>query len=82
MSLVGPRPIISEEIALNREPYNDYVSVNLGITGVWQISGRSGTTFDERVALDAHYVESQSMAMDAWIILLMFRVLLSTRGAR
>ena len=69
MSLVGPRPIVEAEV----EKYGDaavaYFAVRPGLTGAWQISGRSDTTYAERVRLDRQYVESRSFAGDIVIIM-------------
>lgn len=68
MSIVGPRPIVEAEI----EKYGDaslaYFAVRPGLTGAWQVSGRSDTTYDERVRLDRHYVEHRSFVGDLVII--------------
>ncbi|KPQ08984.1 MAG: galactosyltransferase ExoY [Rhodobacteraceae bacterium HLUCCA09] len=82
MSVVGPRPIIAEELPLYREHSGDYLSVRPGITGLWQVSGRSDTTFDERVALDARYVRERTLAGDVAIVVRTLGVLLSQKGAR
>jgi exopolysaccharide production protein ExoY len=82
MSVVGPRPIVAEELPLYREHMADYLSVRPGITGLWQVSGRSDTTFDERVALDARYVRERSLAGDLWIVLRTVGALLGQKGAR
>jgi exopolysaccharide production protein ExoY len=82
MSVVGPRPIIAEELPLYREHSRAYLSVRPGITGLWQVSGRSDTTFDERVALDARYVRERTLAGDVAIVFRTLGVLLSQKGAR
>lgn len=82
MAIVGPRPIVSEELPLYGDRVSAYLSVRPGITGLWQVSGRSDTTFPERVEMDARYVGSRSFAMDLWIILRTVGVLISQRGAR
>jgi len=82
MSVVGPRPIVTEELPLYREHVGDYLSVRPGVTGLWQVSGRSDTTFDERVEYDARYVRERSLAGDMAIVLRTVGVLVSQKGAR
>ncbi|MCJ2023421.1 sugar transferase [Methylobacterium sp. J-067] len=69
MSLVGPRPIVDAELEKYGDAASAYFAVRPGLTGAWQISGRSDTTYDERVRLDRQYVESRSFAGDIAIIL-------------
>lgn len=64
MSLVGPRPIVKEEIRNYHINIKDYYLVSPGITGVWQVNGRSDTTYDERVAMDTWYVRNWSVWLD------------------
>lgn len=81
MSLVGPRPIVSEEFPLYGDHCIDYMRTRPGLTGAWQISGRSDTSYQERVLLDAAYVQHWSFFRDLWIILRTVPAVLSTRGA-
>ena len=81
MSLVGPRPIVENEIAKYGEAYALYSRVKPGITGLWQVSGRSDTTYQERVALDQHYVYNWSVWLDIYIIVRTIPVMISGRGA-
>jgi lipopolysaccharide/colanic/teichoic acid biosynthesis glycosyltransferase len=81
MSIVGPRPIVADEAAYYGGNFADYISVRPGITGAWQVSGRSDTTFAERVALDVDYVTRWSFARDLSIVVRTVGVLLSRRGA-
>ena len=81
MSLVGPRPIVAEEMPRYGQLIADYVSVRPGITGLWQVSGRSDTTYSERVALDANYVHNWSFVKDIGIMVRTIPCLLSRRGA-
>ena len=71
MSLVGPRPIVAAEAEKYGNDFGYYLAVKPGLTGLWQTSGRSTLTYDERVALDRRYVENWSLARD-------FRILLRT----
>jgi undecaprenyl-phosphate galactose phosphotransferase len=81
MSLVGPRPIVADEMARYGEVLPLYLSVRPGLTGLWQTSGRSDCTYAERVALDEQYVRTWSLWNDMVIILRTIRVVLSGRGS-
>ncbi|WP_431312809.1 sugar transferase [Roseateles agri] len=82
MSLVGPRPITVGELPRYGRTRWHYLSVRPGITGLWQVSGRNNTSYEERVALDRRYVEQRSMAGDVGILLKTVRVVLLREGAR
>jgi len=81
MSLVGPRPIVDAEIEKYGDLYKLYVRVRPGMTGLWQVSGRSETTYDERVAFDAYYVRNWSVWLDIYLIARTLKVVLLGRGA-
>lgn len=68
MSVVGPRPVTVEEMHRYGKHQSEYLSVRPGITGAWQVSGRSALDFEERVAIDADYVENMSFFNDLAII--------------
>lgn len=68
MSLVGPRPIIEDEIPKYGHHYKLFSSVKPGMAGLWQVSGRSDTNYEERVALDIYYIQSWSLWMDLYIL--------------
>lgn len=68
MSLVGPRPISAYEILKYGESLEFYQRVRPGLTGLWQVSGRSDTTFDERISYDEYYVRNWSMWLDVYIL--------------
>ena len=78
MSLVGPRPIVKDEIVKYGTYINDFYLVPPGITGVWQVSGRSDTTYDERVQMDSWYVHNWSVWID--IVYLVKTVLAVVKG--
>jgi Undecaprenyl-phosphate galactose phosphotransferase WbaP len=82
MSLVGPRPLLRRELPKYSEPAMAlYEQVRPGITGLWQVNGRSHTTFEQRAAMDSWYVRNWSLWVD-WVILLKtVHVVLSGRGA-
>ena len=82
MSLVGPRPITVAELTRYGSVRWHYLSVRPGITGLWQVSGRNNTTYDERVALDRRYVEQRSFWVDVAILFKTLRVVALREGAR
>jgi len=82
MSIVGPRPIMTDQIELYGEHFHDYCALRPGITGLWQITGRNNCTFAERVRLDMEYARTWSVARDIRIILLTVPAVLAGKGAR
>jgi len=81
MSFVGPRPIVPPELA-KYGPYRDLLlAVPPGLTGMWQVSGRSSVSYDERVQLDMLYIERWSIILDLKILALTIPAVLSRRGA-
>jgi lipopolysaccharide/colanic/teichoic acid biosynthesis glycosyltransferase len=83
MSLVGPRPVVQAELTEHYGPAaSSYMAVRPGITGLWQISGRSDTSYAERVALDIRYVERFSLWFDLVILAKTVPAVLVRRGAR
>jgi lipopolysaccharide/colanic/teichoic acid biosynthesis glycosyltransferase len=81
MSLVGPRPAVPEEVAQYETWQKRRLEVMPGCTGLWQVMGRSNTSFDEMVRLDIYYAEHWSVALDLRIMLLTIPAILSGRGA-
>ena len=81
MSLVGPRPIVNEEIVRYRGAYRDYCKVRPGLTGLWQVSGRNDTGYAERITLDRSYVERWSFWLDLSIVARTVRVVIKSTGA-
>jgi len=81
MSLVGPRPIVDEEVIKYGEDYNRVFSNKPGLTGLWQISGRSDTKYHDRIAYDTYYLQNWSIWLDLWIIYKTFGVVISGKGA-
>jgi len=82
MSLVGPRPITVAELTRYGSVRWHYLSVRPGITGLWQVSGRNNTSYEERVALDRRYVEQRSVLGDVAILFKTVRVVVLREGAR
>ncbi len=68
MSLVGPRPILPEQIPLYGAAYSQYIRRLPGITGAWQIFGRNHVSFSDRVHLDEWYFKHWSFGLDLWIL--------------
>jgi len=81
MSLVGPRPIVEAEVSRYGDNFDLYKRVPGGVTGLWQVSGRSDTTYAERVSLDTFYIMNWSVWLDLCIIFRTFGVVLRSRGA-
>lgn len=88
MSLVGPRPYYPEELTIQQKNFpktkrlvQDVLSVKPGITGYWQVSGRSGVNFDKRIEMDAYYANNKNLFMDLSIILKTPLIMLTGSGA-
>ena len=81
MSLVGPRPIVEDELARYGEDVEYYLETKPGMTGLWQISGRNDTGYAERVYLDAWYAKNWSLWMDVVLLFKTVRVVLRNDGA-
>jgi len=82
LSVVGPRPVVEAEVQKflgTRAP--KILSVRPGITGIWQVSGRSDTSYQIRVYLDEHYVDKQSFWFDLWLVLKTIPSMLFSKGA-
>jgi Undecaprenyl-phosphate galactose phosphotransferase WbaP len=81
MSLVGPRPIVENEIEKYGDDFDLYSQVLPGLTGLWQVSGRSDLSYTERVWLDTHYVRNWSIWLDLVILVRTIWVVISGSGA-
>jgi Undecaprenyl-phosphate galactose phosphotransferase WbaP len=81
MSLIGPRPIVDAEIVKYDEVYALYKRVKPGMSGFWQVSGRSDASYDNRVAMDAYYVRNWSVWLDLVILARTVRCVVAGRGA-
>lgn len=82
LSVVGPRPVTEEEIQKYfGEKASKILSVRPGLTGIWQISGRSLLTFEERIRLEESYIEMQSLIFDLKIIFKTIPMIFISRGA-
>lgn len=69
MSLVGPRPYLPREIKDMGESFNEIIKVKPGLTGLWQVNGRSDTTFEDRLRIDKEYVQKKGMKLDTKIFI-------------
>jgi lipopolysaccharide/colanic/teichoic acid biosynthesis glycosyltransferase len=81
MSLVGPRPIVAAEVEKYGDFFRDYCLVKPGVTGLWQVSGRSELTYPQRVQLDRHYAHTWSLQGDVKILLRTFSSVVNQDGA-
>lgn len=82
MSLVGPRPIVDEEIYRYSHRFEAYKRVRPGVTGMWQVNGRSDTTYASRVKFDTFYVRNWSVPLDIGILFKTVAVVLKREGSR
>ena len=81
MSLVGPRPPIQYEVEQYPPHWFARFAAKPGLTGLWQVSGRSDVTLEEMVALDIEYIENRSLWLNLKLILLTVPAVLSAKGA-
>ena len=81
MSLVGPRPPLPSEVELYAEDARRRLLVKPGLTGLWQVSGRSDLSWEESVRLDLYYVENWSFVLDLVIIVRTVGAVVAGRGA-
>lgn len=82
LSVVGPRPVVYNELVTHfGTKATKILSIRPGITGMWQVSGRSDTTYKTRILMDETYVDTQSFAMDLKLILKTIPVMILSKGA-
>ena len=82
MSLVGPRPPLQSEVDKYETDVHRRLVVRPGMTGLWQVSGRSNLSWEDSVRLDLYYVDNWSLTHDVRIVARTFRVVTAGRGAR
>ena len=82
MSLVGPRPIVENEITKYGDQYKHYCAVRPGLTGLWQVRGRSDTSYETRVAMDVEFARTRTFLTDVKILLLTVPAVVNSKGAR
>jgi exopolysaccharide production protein ExoY len=80
MSVVGPRPVTQAELDLYKSYATDYMMVRPGLTGLWQVGGRNGTSYQERIQLDVDYVRDCSLTIDISIVMRTVKVVLGRTG--
>jgi Undecaprenyl-phosphate galactose phosphotransferase WbaP len=81
MSLVGPRPVVREELLRYGRNVGTYLAAKPGITGLWQVTGRNDTDYRRRVVLDTYYVRNQNLLLDLYILAKTTGVVLGGNGA-
>jgi len=81
MSLVGPRPVPAYEVELYDKPHYDRLAARPGITGVWQVYGRSRVTFEQMVAMDSGYARQSSLMFDLKLLVMTIASVVSCKGA-
>ena len=81
MSIVGPRPVVEDELELYDAAAQHYLRTRPGLTGLWQVSGRNDISYESRVALDSHYVENWSLMTDIKIIGMTVPAVCFSRGS-
>ena len=81
MSLIGPRPPVPSEVLKYKNWQRRRLSVIPGISGLWQVMGRSNLSFDEMVRLDIYYIENWSFGLDAYIFFKTIGAIIKARGA-
>lgn len=81
MSFIGPRPVMQDELKRYGKKADYILSVLPGLSGMWQTSGRSDTAYEDRVTLDAYYIQNWSIWLDIWILIKTVWVVLCGKGA-
>ncbi len=81
MSLVGPRPIVQNELSKYSIYANKLLTVKPGLSGLWQVCGRSDTTYPQRVIMDMHYIDHRSFTLDLQLLLLTASAVVKKSGA-
>jgi Undecaprenyl-phosphate galactose phosphotransferase WbaP len=81
MSLVGPRPVVREELLRYGRSVDMYLAAKPGITGLWQVTGRNNTDYRRRVVLDTYYVRNQNLMLDLYILVKTTGVVVRGSGA-
>ena len=81
MSFIGPRPIVEKEVSKYGKNHNLYKECKPGLSGLWQVSGRNNTTYQERVQHDIYYIKNKSLMLDLKIFLKTIPVILFKKGA-
>ena len=80
MSVVGPRPLVPDELSRYGYRIQKVLSIRPGITGLWQVSGRNDIPYDKRIRMDVYYASSHNWLMDLWIVVKTIGVMLFPRN--
>ncbi len=80
MSVVGPRPLVPEELPKYGRYMDKILTIRPGITGLWQVSGRNDIPYDQRVQIDVYYVNFRNFWLDLWLIVKTIGVIISTKN--
>jgi len=80
MSVVGPRPLVPEELPMYGRKINTVLQIKPGITGLWQVSGRNDIPYPKRVQIDVYYAKSRNWLLDLWIIYKTIGIILFPRN--
>jgi lipopolysaccharide/colanic/teichoic acid biosynthesis glycosyltransferase len=80
MSVVGPRPLVPEELPKYGRYMDKVLTIRPGITGLWQVSGRNDIPYPQRVQIDVYYVNFRNFWMDLWVIVKTIGVIISTKN--
>ncbi len=80
MSVVGPRPLVPEELVKYGDAIDQVLSIKPGITGLWQVSGRNDIPYPKRIQIDVYYVRHHNFWLDIWIILKTIGVIIFPKG--
>ena len=81
MSFIGPRPIVNNEIEKYGSSFALYKTIKPGISGLWQVSGRNNTTYEERINFDVFYIKNRGFILDLKIFFKTFIAIISRNGA-
>ncbi len=81
LSIVGPRPVVDEELEKYGENKNKFLSVTPGLTGYWQANGRSETTYEQRMQMELYYVDNMNFKLDLQIFIKTFSAVIKKEGA-
>ncbi|HEY9689890.1 MAG TPA: sugar transferase [Coleofasciculaceae cyanobacterium] len=79
MSVVGPRPLVPEELPMYGRHIHKVLTVKPGITGLWQVSGRNDIPYDRRISIDVYYAGARNLWLDFWIVLKTLWVVVATK---
>jgi lipopolysaccharide/colanic/teichoic acid biosynthesis glycosyltransferase len=80
MSVVGPRPLVPEELPKYGRHMDKILTIRPGITGLWQVSGRNDIPYNQRVQIDVYYVNFRNLWLDLWLIVKTIGVIISTKN--